>query len=131
MAKGEAGKITQSVAAFEVRTRLTNTLLTFIDTPGHATFHTMRRRGIIAIMSNGVNFQNTDGTFTGVRMADVAVLIVAADEGIKPQTIEAYDAARAVRVPLIIAINKIDKKTVDVERYDQLMFSLLSLILCF
>lgn len=87
VAAGEAGGITQHVSAYEVKTK-TDQMITFLDTPGHETFTAMRARG--------------------AQMADIVVLVVAANDSIMPQTIEAINHIRAAKVPFIVAINKID-----------------------
>lgn len=94
VAKGEAGGITQAISSYQVEHK--GRTITFIDTPGHATFEFMRQRG--------------------ASLADVAILVVAADDGVKPQTKEAVKHARAANVPIIVAINKIDKSTANLER---------------
>lgn len=92
---GEAGGITQHIGAYSVRIS-DNRMITFIDTPGHEAFTEMRTRG--------------------AKVNDIVVLVVAADDGIKTQTVEAINHAKAAKVPIIVAINKIDKPEADIER---------------
>ncbi len=103
---GEAGGITQHIGAYQVKRK--DQLITFIDTPGHEAFTAMRSRG--------------------AKVADIAVLVVAADDGVKPQTVEAFRIIEAAKIPYVVAINKIDKSEADINRTKQELSTQLNII---
>lgn len=102
----EAGGITQHIGAYQVKRK--NQIITFIDTPGHEAFTAMRGRG--------------------AKIADIAILVVAADDGVKPQTVEAFRIIKASKIPYVVAINKIDKSGANIEKTKQELSSQLNIV---
>ncbi|HOF79592.1 MAG TPA: translation initiation factor IF-2 [bacterium] len=102
----EAGGITQHIGAYQITRK--GKVVTFIDTPGHEAFTAMRKRG--------------------ARVADLAILVVAADDGVKPQTIEAYRIIEEAKIPFVVAINKIDKPEANIEKAKQELANQLNLL---
>jgi translation initiation factor IF-2 len=94
---GEAGGITQHIGAYQITRK--GRVITFIDTPGHEAFTAMRSRG--------------------AKVADIAILVVAADDGVKPQTVEAFSIIEAAKIPYLVAMNKVDKPDADINRTKQ------------
>ena len=103
---GESGGITQHIGAYQVERK--GQKITFIDTPGHEAFTAMRSRG--------------------AKVADIAILVVAADDGVKPQTIEAFHIIEAAKIPFLVAINKVDKEGVDINKVKQELSTQLNII---
>ena len=103
---GEAGGITQHIGAYQAKHK--DRLITFIDTPGHEAFTAMRGRG--------------------AKIADVAILVVAADDGVKPQTVEAYRIIEAAQIPFVVAMNKIDKPEANIEKTKQELSTQLNIL---
>ena len=106
VAEKEEGGITQSIGAYQIEYK--DQKITFIDTPGHEAFTEMRARG--------------------AQVTDIVILVIAADDGVMPQTIEAYNHAKSANVPVIVAINKIDKPNANVDLTKQQMISKLNLV---
>lgn len=102
----EAGGITQHIGAYQISRK--DKEVTFVDTPGHEAFTAMRKRG--------------------AKVADLAILVIAADDGIKPQTIEAYRIIKEAKIPFVVAINKIDKPEANVDRVKQELANELGLV---
>ncbi len=102
----EAGGITQHIGAYQITRK--GKVVTFIDTPGHEAFTAMRKRG--------------------ARVADLAILVVAADDGVKPQTVEAYRIIEEAKIPFVVAINKIDKPEANIEKAKQELANQLNLL---
>ena len=105
---GEHGGITQHIGAYQVKADENGKLITFIDTPGHAAFTEMRARGS--------------------KITDIVVLVVATDDGIKPQTVEAIKHAKAAKVPIIVAINKCDlpEKNINKIKNEMMQYELIA-----
>lgn len=102
----EAGGITQHIGAYQISHK--DQKITFIDTPGHEAFTAMRNRG--------------------AKVADIAILVVAADDGVKPQTVEAYRIIEAAKLPFLVAINKIDKPEANIDKVKQELSSMLNIV---
>ncbi|HAM88244.1 MAG: Translation initiation factor IF-2 [Candidatus Falkowbacteria bacterium GW2011_GWC2_38_22] len=103
--EGEAGGITQHIGAYQAKRQ--GQIITFIDTPGHEAFTAMRSRG--------------------ARIADIAILVVAADDGVKPQTVEAFRIIEAAKIPYVVAINKIDKPDANIDKVKQELSNILKI----
>ncbi|MBI4812308.1 translation initiation factor IF-2 [Candidatus Falkowbacteria bacterium] len=103
---GEAGGITQHIGAYQVKRK--DKTITFIDTPGHEAFTAMRGRG--------------------AKVADVAILVVAADDGVKPQTVEAYGIIKAAKIPFLVVINKMDKPEANIDKTKQELSTQLNIV---
>src|SRR3989344_1233891 len=97
VAEGESGGITQHIGAYQ--TNVSGKIITFLDTPGHEAFSAIRSRG--------------------VKVADIAILVIAADESVKPQTREAIRIIKEEKIPFIVALNKIDKEGANVQKVKQ------------